>query len=606
MTPRQLKVIKAKYPRQDDNVILLAVLYLERNLSPEDFTNSASSLLDEAFTSEAPASLIALELKNVIATYQKAILPAITKCTFNNITVSDAIRLSVRLIANSSYELITSTQELAFSEDHQLRGLSQLVERAFDEKNNTSPSLIITILNNLFTQIPGTESISDFTELMLQAALADSEPEEEPSILSYIKDKPRAAIKINPVFLNDARAAFRRWKKDQRNYAGLLCKIARQADLFAGKYPAAQINILEYCFEMFREMLVDPELLPDYFAEFVAIINALIGLDNKQIVYSLCFHLANKNAGLEIWTLIELFNHHVFKQFSFSQQHTLLSVITNSLNHNLAVSKDDLRYLLNRCENFDARIAIMQCLNAFYLRPPFPAVATFVGWVKLVPEKNIQSLYGVLADNYIKFNDPAQRPAPVINAPFEKQLNKLRRDLSAYANTSIVHKRKARAAYLNELVTEQLSFIDNKSADEKQKLQQQVITELYLHYLTIEDASGLLSRALEKRLIMLLQIPNDDTLRAARAERKTFSYKFHNFFRAGRAFFKGHHDKTTDPVHAIIRQHLPAAIIGQLNNLQQEVIALDRQDKFETTWFSCTSTPERLEEINEKITQRLG
>lgn len=301
-----------------------------------------------------------------------------------------------------------------------------------------------------------------------------------------------------------------------------------------------------------------------------------------------------------------MFNHHAFKQFSFAQQLTLFNVITSSLNHNMAVAKEDLRFILDICENLDTRIAVMQCLYVFYLQSPFPSIATFISWVKAAPEKNVQKLSTILTDNYFSFNDSIKHPAPIVKNLFEMQINGLRQDLNAYANTSITHTRKARAAYLYELTTNQLSFIDTKTAAQKQKIQEQILIELYLHYSSIEDASGVLSRSLENRLINLLQIPNDDTLKTARASRETFSYKFRNFFRAGRAFFKSHYDKTTDPVHAIIRQHLPAPIIAQLNNMQEEIQALERQDRYETTWLSCTTTPERLEEISEKIAQRLG
>ena len=128
-----------------------------------------------------------------------------------------------------------------------------------------------------------------------------------------------------------------------------------------------------------------------------------------------------------------------------------------------------------------------------------------------------------------------------------------------------------------------------------------------MHYATIEDASSLLSRSLEKRLIKLLQIPKDDNaLKAAITEREGFFYKLYNFFNAGRTIIKYYRDKAADPVNQVIWNNLSPALKSQIKDMRGEIKLLDQQDRLETALIGKSSlSEEQFAGISDKIAQTI-
>lgn len=589
MTPRQLKQIKNKYPEQDGNIILLGVLYLQRNLSDEEFNQAYNLYLDELFLAKPSTSEIVDELKAVINQFSSTTLPTIKHIKLEALTNSEAVTLSARLTAHSAFPLIMSDEEMTFADNPALQAASQLVVRTLDSTSNPDPQHIKQILNSLFEKYPETEKIHAFNDLMLQAELISDDDNTENDFVSYAKDKFSSRKKIGSSYLLDALAAFKVWKKNHKTHLGMLRKIIELADQLTAHYPTAKEEIIGFCFAMFEKSLVDKTLLPDYIHRFAELVNTLIALNDKQVVFSLCFHLANGNHAFPPWALIETLDHAVFHTLTHSQHRIIFNLITTSLNHHLPLHISDLRFILNRCRDLQARIILLQCLNGFYLKAPCPPLAAIVSWIKSVAENDISGLHAALSNGYLTFENARHLPKEASSILLERQLNKLKHDLDAYAHTSFLHTRKKRAAHLSQFSANQLNSIDAKTSEEQQAMKQQTIAELYFHYATIENASGILSRTLEKRLIKLLEIPNDDSLKAAKEKRDSFSYKLQTFFCAGRSFFKRYRDKDKDPVHDIIMSHLSPEMKSQLNHLQSEMGQLDELDRTETTLFSAAS-----------------
>jgi hypothetical protein len=169
-----------------------------------------------------------------------------------------------------------------------------------------------------------------------------------------------------------------------------------------------------------------------------------------------------------------------------------------------------------------------------------------------------------------------------------KQLGRLNYSLHRYNEELFYHTRLTRVNYLKSLVVDRVKLLEVQSMSERQFTIRHTVTELYLQYATMEDASSFISKSLEEALIKMLQIPKE-ALTEAREKRDRVTYKMNRFFNAGRSALKSYHDKNSDPVHHVIYENLPADIKSLLSTMKEEAKILDKQDRLETAVFGAGS-----------------
>jgi len=575
LTPQQIQRIKQTFGAADENEIFIAAYYLQKHLDNLE--------INAFYAGTAPEQTIIDEIKIIITKYSSEILALINQTALKTLTHREAIKLAAQLLADSSTKLINETQELKFTNNLALQAITPLLTEALKKDSEAEPEQILHYLIKLFDVFPETKQLSVLIDLANEVDSIIENKKDSYQLVSYTKETLGMQARINLITLTNARFAFQQWVHHRKSYSGLLREIIELTDKLASKYPVIKKIMLGFVSQLFLGNLIEKHLAPKFFAKFTDIINVLIAIDDKQSVYSLCFHLVNNKNSIQPWTLIEIFDHPNFKKFTRAEQRLLFQTITASLNQSNSPQEvtNFLRALLKKCENPELRFVYLQRLNEFYQGSICPTLVESMAWLNELPNQPLEETYISLGEKHLRFiKECAPKEDEII---FIRQFNKLKIDLDGYSKTSIFHTRKQRADKLDNYCTSVLTDIDLQSPEQKRQLFLKAISELYLQYASIENASGILSKHLEKRLIKILRVPKDDALKAAFAKRETFSYKFSSFFTAGRAFFKNHRDKDTDPVHQVILQHMSHELRTSVNHAKERATELDRLDRRETS-----------------------
>jgi len=625
ISTRQLRELKARFRGHDEYAILCAAVYVQKQLNLDgsldaffasgDNPSETTKILDEIFSyplrSPDAAKNITADTWEVIEEAKSLlinILPNILQVTehlkLKQLTNEEASELAAKLTGSSSFTLSTSEVNLELPEEYSLQGVKQAFYAAVTENNN--PEHVLAILEGLFTILPETVFLPELKVLQQQAQTIVEVKKQKNAIVNFAREKLALEAGIESVYIQNALTAFNDWLKRTKAYPGLIIRIIKLTDELAFIFRNIKKHVIEFCYTTLCNSLTNTQMAPSYFELFANILNNLTLLEENTVL-TLCKHIVHQPTLIKPALLFNLHSNETFKQLAEAERAIILKFIATLLENETPCDMEGLYAILNKCGNKKIKTAFLRRLNEFYQRLPFPSLDLFLNWAEQSPQHHTEQFASKMAEYYVSFH---RDHAGAANPPYSrltKQLSKLKQTLMDYQHTWFNHTRKTRAADLETLCDRAMLEVGASNAivttQDVQRVKMELITELYCHYASIENASGILSQNLEKRLLKLLNVPKDDVkLIAAKKERDSFGYKLHTFFMTGRGCFKSHRDKAQDPVHAVIRKKLPVNVKVKLEGLHEEMSLLDKLDNYETSLFQTGELGQgELLELSKKI-----